>query len=48
MGYLGEHLEDLIDDIHVIAPSLPFNVKVSLLSTTIMHESWIVVLDVSS
>jgi hypothetical protein len=28
VGYLGEHLEDLVEDIHDIAPAFPFHVKV--------------------
>jgi hypothetical protein len=31
VGYLGEHLEDIIDDIHEIAPAFPVEVKVTIL-----------------
>ncbi|XP_024384601.1 uncharacterized protein [Physcomitrium patens] len=32
VGYIGEHLEDLIDDIDDIAPAFPFHVKGKLLA----------------
>jgi len=32
VGYLGEHLEDIIDDIHEIAPAFPVEVKGKLLA----------------